>query len=98
MRAGTKGRVHHLPTGTAQYRNSKLTQLLKDSLGGGCVTAMIANVSPSAFVFSETSNTLHWADRANALDRSLRQTPGGYEAVTRTAPGLQPVLRVRLGL
>ena len=46
-------------------------------------------------VSAEVTNAL---DRANALDRSLRQTPGGYEAVTRTAPGLQPVLRVRLGL
>ena len=57
----------HIP-----YRNSKLTQLLKDSLGGGCMTAMIANLSPSAFVFSETSNTLHWADRAKQIRVSSR--------------------------
>ena len=37
-------------------------------------------------VSAEVTNAL---DRANALDRSLRQTPGGYEAVTRTAPGLR---------
>ena len=56
----------HIP-----YRNSKLTLLLKDSLGGGgrggCMTTMIANLSPSAAVFSETSNTLHWADRAKQI-------------------------------
>jgi kinesin family protein 18/19 len=52
----------HIP-----YRNSRLTQLLKDSLGGGCRTAMIANVSPAGGAFGESSNTLHWADRAKEI-------------------------------
>ncbi|XP_071691789.1 kinesin-like protein KIN-8A [Rutidosis leptorrhynchoides] len=49
------------------YRNSKLTQLLKDSLGGACNTVMIANISPSNLTFGETQNTLHWADRAKEI-------------------------------
>ncbi|OIW18547.1 hypothetical protein TanjilG_13299 [Lupinus angustifolius] len=52
----------HIP-----YRNSKLTQLLKDSLGGTCNTVMIANISPSILSFSETQNTIHWADRAKEI-------------------------------
>ncbi|PIA63468.1 hypothetical protein AQUCO_00201070v1, partial [Aquilegia coerulea] len=52
----------HIP-----YRNSKLTQLLKDSLGGSCNTVMIANISPSNLSFGETQNTLHWADRAKEI-------------------------------
>uniref|UniRef100_A0A0D9V2P5 Kinesin-like protein n=1 Tax=Leersia perrieri TaxID=77586 RepID=A0A0D9V2P5_9ORYZ len=52
----------HIP-----YRNSKLTQLLKDSLGGSCNTVMIANISPSSLSFGETQNTLHWADRAKEI-------------------------------
>ncbi|GAU45914.1 hypothetical protein TSUD_280550 [Trifolium subterraneum] len=52
----------HIP-----YRNSKLTQLLKDSLGGTCNTVMIANISPSNLSFGETQNTLHWADRAKEI-------------------------------
>ncbi|XAR63874.1 Plus-end-directed kinesin ATPase [Bertholletia excelsa] len=52
----------HIP-----YRNSKLTQLLKDSLGGSCNTVMIANISPSTLSFGETQNTLHWADRAKEI-------------------------------
>ncbi|KAF7806316.1 kinesin-like protein KIN-8A isoform X2 [Senna tora] len=52
----------HIP-----YRNSKLTQLLKDSLGGTCNTVMIANISPSHLSFGETQNTLHWADRAKEI-------------------------------
>jgi kinesin family protein 18/19 len=52
----------HIP-----YRNSKLTQLLKDSLGGSCNTVMIANISPSSLSFGETQNTVHWADRAKEI-------------------------------
>ncbi|MCO5592865.1 hypothetical protein L7F22_046869 [Adiantum nelumboides] len=52
----------HIP-----FRNSKLTQLLKDSLGGACRTSMIANISPSNLSFGETQNTLHWADRAKQI-------------------------------
>lgn len=52
----------HIP-----YRNSKLTQLLKDSLGGPCNTVMIANISPCSLSFGETQNTLHWADRAKEI-------------------------------
>ncbi|KAI3991795.1 hypothetical protein MKX01_038193 [Papaver californicum] len=52
----------HIP-----YRNSKLTQLLKDSLGGVCNTVMIANISPSNISFGETQITLHWADRAKEI-------------------------------
>ncbi|GAQ89427.1 Kinesin-like protein [Klebsormidium nitens] len=53
--------------GHVPYRNSKLTQLLKDSLGGACHTAMIANISPAHQQLSETQNTLHWADRAKEI-------------------------------
>nr|GMC60216.1 kinesin-like protein KIN-8A isoform X1 [Ipomoea batatas] len=52
----------HIP-----FRNSKLTQLLKDSLGGACNTVMIANISPSSHAFGETQHTLHWADRAKEI-------------------------------
>lgn len=44
-----KGIKSHVP-----YRDSKLTRLLKDSLGGNCRTVMIANVSPFASHFEET--------------------------------------------
>ncbi|KAJ7956561.1 Kinesin-like protein [Quillaja saponaria] len=59
----------HIP-----YRNSKLTQLLKDSLGGTCNTVMIANISPSNLSFGETQNTLHWADRAKEIRTKACET------------------------
>ncbi|CEF60468.1 Kinesin-like protein at 67A [Strongyloides ratti] len=46
------------------YRDSKLTRLLKDSLGGNCKTCMIANVTPCSSYYEETYNTLIYASRA----------------------------------
>ncbi|KAL5253643.1 hypothetical protein ACHWQZ_G013423 [Mnemiopsis leidyi] len=54
------------------YRDSKLTRLLKDSLGGNCRTAMIAHVSPDAHVFDESRNTLQYADRAKRIKTKIR--------------------------
>ena len=49
------------------YRDSKLTRLLKDSLGGNCRTVMIANISPAGGGFEETINTLKYANRAKNI-------------------------------
>ena len=49
------------------YRDSKMTRLLKDSLGGNCRTVMLANISPSHRQFEETVNTLKYANRAKNL-------------------------------
>lgn len=49
------------------YRDSKLTMLLKDSLGGNAQTLMIATVSPSSFNASETLNTLRYAQKAKMI-------------------------------
>ncbi|XP_047143467.1 kinesin-like protein KIF19 isoform X1 [Hydra vulgaris] len=49
------------------YRDSKLTRLLKDSLDGNCKTVMITHVSPADRNFEETRNTLSYADRAKSI-------------------------------
>ncbi len=49
------------------YRDSKLTRLLKDSLGGNCKTVMIANIAPIASQYEETVNTLKYANRAKNI-------------------------------
>ncbi|PFX27213.1 Chromosome-associated kinesin KIF4A [Stylophora pistillata] len=49
------------------YRDSKLTRLLQDSLGGNSNTLMIACVSPADSNFEETLNTLRYADRARQI-------------------------------
>ncbi|XP_045764886.1 kinesin-like protein KIF18A isoform X3 [Maniola jurtina] len=55
------------------YRDSKLTRLLKDSLGGNCKTVMIANVSPSSLCYEDTYNTLKYAARANKIQLSIKK-------------------------
>uniref|UniRef100_A0A3Q3CFF6 Kinesin family member 18A n=1 Tax=Haplochromis burtoni TaxID=8153 RepID=A0A3Q3CFF6_HAPBU len=57
----------HIP-----YRDSKLTRILKDSLGGNCRTVMIANVSPSSKSYDDTHNTLKYANRAKEIKSSLK--------------------------
>uniref|UniRef100_A0AAQ4PJ06 Kinesin family member 21B n=1 Tax=Gasterosteus aculeatus aculeatus TaxID=481459 RepID=A0AAQ4PJ06_GASAC len=53
--------------GHVPYRDSKLTRLLQDSLGGNSRTVMIACVSPSDRDFMETLNTLKYANRARNI-------------------------------
>ncbi len=59
-------RRNHVP-----YRDSKLTRLLKFSLGGNCKTVMIVCVSPSSQHYDETLNTLKYADRAKEIKTKL---------------------------
>ncbi|XP_076286863.1 kinesin-like protein KIF18A [Lasioglossum baleicum] len=54
------------------YRDSKLTRLLKDSLGGNCRTIMIANVAPSSWCYEDTYNTLRYADRAKKIKTHVK--------------------------
>jgi kinesin family protein 3/17 len=52
----------HIP-----YRDSKLTKLLMDSLGGNSKTVMIANIGPADYNIEETLTTLRYADRAKNI-------------------------------
>ena len=62
-----KGTKPHVP-----YRDSKLTRLLKDSLGGNSRTVMIANISPFIYNFDDTYNTLNYADRAKHIKTRVK--------------------------
>uniref|UniRef100_A0A3B3CIR2 Kinesin-like protein n=1 Tax=Oryzias melastigma TaxID=30732 RepID=A0A3B3CIR2_ORYME len=65
--ADPKSKKAHIP-----YRDSKLTRILKDSLGGNCRTVMIANVSPSSKSYDDTHNTLKYANRAKEIKSSVK--------------------------
>ena len=78
---GTTASHGHVP-----YRDSKLTRLLKDSLGGGCRTLMIANVSPASDQFDETLNTLKYADRAKHI--KIKEAPKERAPTRARAPAV----------
>lgn len=61
------GRQNHIP-----YRDSKLTRLLQDSLGGNTKTVMIAAISPADYNLDETLSTLRYASRAKAIKNKPR--------------------------
>ncbi|KNE56942.1 hypothetical protein AMAG_02709 [Allomyces macrogynus ATCC 38327] len=61
-----KGGTVHVP-----YRDSKLTRLLQDSLGGNSQTLMLACVSPADSNFQETLNTLKYANRARNIKNKV---------------------------
>lgn len=56
------GEKNHIP-----YRDSKLTRLLQDSLGGNTKTVMIAALSPADYNYDETLSTLRYASRAKSI-------------------------------
>lgn len=57
---------HHIP-----YRDSKLTRLLKESLGGNTRTVMVACISPAMRAIEETINTIKYAKRASAIKQNI---------------------------
>ena len=63
MKKGQKGQKIFVP-----YRDSVLTWLLKDNLGGNSKTVMVATVSPSGDNYEETLSTLRYADRAKRIE------------------------------
>jgi hypothetical protein len=56
------GKSTHIP-----YRDSKLTRLLQDSLGGNSKTVMVATIGPASYNYDETINTLRYANRAKNI-------------------------------
>ncbi len=62
----TKGRTH------VPYRDSKLTRMLEDSLGGNCRTTMMAMISPALEAMVETLSTLKFANRAKNIKNEAR--------------------------
>lgn len=62
------------------YRDSKLTRMLKDSLCGNCRTVMIACASPASNHFEETYNTMNYANRAKNIKTKVAKNITVVEA------------------
>lgn len=72
------GKSSHVP-----YRDSKLTRLLQDSLGGNTKTVMIANVSPASDSYDETLGTLRYASRAKNIKNQPKVNEDPKDAMIR---------------
>lgn len=72
------GKSSHIP-----YRDSKLTRLLQDSLGGNTKTLMIACVSPADYNYDETLSTLRYAARAKNIQNKPRINEDPKDALLR---------------
>lgn len=65
------------------YRNSKLTRLLQDSLGGNTKTVMVSNIGPADYNFEESLNTLRYASRAKFITNKPRINEDPKDAMIR---------------
>ncbi|XP_068959957.1 kinesin-like protein KIF3A isoform X1 [Petaurus breviceps papuanus] len=72
------GKSTHVP-----YRNSKLTRLLQDSLGGNSKTMMCANIGPADYNYDETISTLRYANRAKNIKNKARINEDPKDALLR---------------
>ncbi|KAK1946790.1 Kinesin-like protein KIF3A [Phytophthora citrophthora] len=72
------GKSKHIP-----YRDSKLTRLLQDSLGGNTKTVMIANCGPADYNYEETLTTLRYASRAKNIKNKPKINEDPKDAVIR---------------
>ncbi|GFH07226.1 kinesin-like protein, partial [Haematococcus lacustris] len=72
------GKSGHIP-----YRDSKLTRLLQDSLGGNTKTVMVANMGPADWNYDETLSTLRYANRAKNIKNKPRINEDPKDAMLR---------------
>lgn len=72
------GKSSHIP-----YRDSKLTRLLQDSLGGNSKTMMIATLSPASYNYDETLSTLRYANRAKNIKNKPKINEDPKDAMLR---------------
>jgi kinesin family protein 5 len=67
INALSDGKSSHIP-----YRDSKLTRILQESLGGNSRTTLIINCSPSGYNFDETVSTLRFGERAKTIKQKAK--------------------------
>ncbi|KAM8893627.1 kinesin-like protein kif7 isoform 2-T3 [Spinachia spinachia] len=89
-----KRKGSHIP-----YRDSKITRILKDSLGGNSKTLMIACISPSSSDFDESLNTLNYAMRARNIQNratvNCKREPDRVEGLEQQIKALRRALENR---
>ena len=69
------------PSSHVPYRNSKLTMLMADCLGGTAKTLMVVAVAPSSSDLPESASALGWAARARGVQNRVRRDSAGPEVL-----------------
>lgn len=86
INALTDGKSSHIP-----YRDSKLTRILQESLGGNSRTTLIINCSPSSYNDAETLSTLRFGTRAKSIKNKAKVnaelSPAELKALLKKAQG-----------
>ncbi|XP_032780357.2 kinesin-like protein KIF3B [Daphnia magna] len=85
------GKNGHVP-----YRDSKLTRLLQDSLGGNSRTVMVANIGPASYNYEETLTTLRYASRAKHIRNKPQINEDPKDALLRSFQ--QEIARLKASL
>jgi hypothetical protein len=67
INALTDDKINHIP-----YRDSKLTRVLQDSLGGNSKTVLIIAISPSSYNAAESLSTLRFGNRAKSIENKVK--------------------------
>ena len=83
-----KGKINHIP-----YRNSLMTTILKDSLGGNCKTILIANASSEMKYLEETLSTMRFALRCAKVKNEVSKNEKLrllFSIFHMGCPGLEP--------
>ncbi len=86
------GKSTHVP-----YRDSKLTRLLQDSLGGNAKTVMVANIGPAQYNYEESLTTLRYANRAKNIKNKPRINEDPKDALLREFQEEIARLKAQLG-
>ena len=76
LRHARNTKSQHIP-----YRDSKLTHILKDSLGGNSLTHIIITLSPSSSNLQETLSSMKFAHTAKSVKQHLKENVSDYEVI-----------------
>lgn len=87
----SKGTKKHIP-----YRDSKLTRLLQESLGGNSLTVMLAAISPADYNIDETVSTLKYANRAKSISNAVSRNEDSTEGMIRDLKSQIELLKQQL--
>merc|ERR1719230_1087988 len=85
------GKSTHIP-----YRDSKLTRLLQNSLGGNAKTVMCANCGPADYNYDETLSTLRYANRAKNIKNKPKINEDPKDAMLRDLSDQIAALKAKL--